>query len=80
MTICNIVLLENFKGNFNYYKDCCSTATANACAIMDKERLSVGNKFGWKLETELDAMNGLYASKEKNVYDFNRNSTTHSKL
>lgn len=80
MTVCNIGLLENFDGKYNYYKDCCSTATANACNQMDIERLSVGKAYGWKLETELDAMNSLYASNEKSVYDFNRNSETHVKL
>lgn len=80
MTICNIGLLENFKGNFNYYRDCCSTATANACEVMDDERLKVGNAYGWKLVPELEAMNTLYNATEPTVYDFNRNSTTHEKL
>ncbi len=80
MTICNIGLLENFNGQFNYYKDCCSTATAEACKVMDTERLSVGKAYGWHLETELDAMNSLYASHETTVYDFNRKSETHVKL
>lgn len=80
MTVCNIGLLENFDGKFNYYKDCCSTATAAACHIMDKERLSVGEAYGWKLLSELEAVNSLYGTKEKTVYDFNRNSVTHGKL
>lgn len=42
MTTLNIGLLENFPGKFNYYTDCCSPATAKACAEMDKERLAVG--------------------------------------
>ncbi len=80
MTVCNIGLLENFDGKFNYYRDCCSTATANACIAMDNERLAVGKSFGWNLKPELEAMNTLYDSHEKTVYDFNRNSVTHVKL
>lgn len=80
LTTLNIGLLENFNGEFNYYKDCCSPATARAAAKMDLERLSVGKALGLKLRTELEAMNALYACEEKTVYDFNRKSTTHGKI
>lgn len=80
LTTLNMGILENFDGNFNYYKDCCSPATANAAAKMDKERLAVGDCLGLKLKTELEAMNALYASDYKTVYEFNRASTTHGKI
>ncbi|MDO5713996.1 MAG: NAD/NADP octopine/nopaline dehydrogenase family protein [Tissierellia bacterium] len=80
MTTVNIGILENFNGEFNYYKDCCSTATANAAKRMDEERLSVGNALGYKLRTELEAMNLLYNTNEETVYDFNRKSVTHGKI
>lgn len=80
MTICSIGLLENFNGEFNYYKDCNSPATAEACKVMDKERLSIGKAYGWKLLPELEAMNMLYNADEKSVYDFNAKSTTHGKI
>ena len=80
LTTLNMGLLENFDGEFNYYKDCCSVATSKAAAKMDLERLAVGEALGLKLRTELEAMNALYASDEKTVYDFNRKSTTHGKI
>lgn len=80
LTTLNMGILENFNGEFNYYRDCCSTATAKAAAKMDIERLAVGKALGVKLRTELDAMNSLYASDYKTVYDFNRASTTHVKI
>lgn len=80
LTTLNIGLLENFEGNFNYYKDCCSPATANAAAKMDCERLSVGNALDINLRTELEAMNALYDSNAQSVYEFNRASTTHAKI
>lgn len=80
LTTLNMGILENFNGEFNYYKDCCSTATANAAAKMDLERLAVGKAFGLTLKTELDAMNSLYKSDYKTVYDFNRDSVTHAKI
>lgn len=80
LTTLNMGILENFDGNFNYYKDCCSPATANAAAKMDKERLSVGECLNLKLRTELEAMNALYDSNYETVYDFNRDSTTHAKI
>ncbi len=80
MTICNIGLLENFNGEYNYYKDCNSPATANACKVMDDERLAIGKAYGWKLLPELEAMNMLYNTDEKTVYDFNAKSTTHGKI
>lgn len=80
MTAVNIGILENFDGNFNYYKDCCSVATANACKVLDKERLAVGNGLGYQLRTELEAMNALYACDAETVYEFNRASVTHGKI
>lgn len=80
LTTLNMGLLENFEGNFTYYRDCCSTATANACAHMDQERLSVGAAYGFKLRTELEAMNALYNMHSKSVYELNRGSVTHSKI
>lgn len=80
LTTLNMGILENFDGQFNYYRDCCSTATANAAAKMDKERLSVGAAWGYDLRTELEAMNSLYDSNYDSVYEFNRASTTHVKI
>lgn len=47
---------------------------------MDLERLSVGKAYNFKLRTELEAMNALYASNYETVYEFNRASTTHVKI
>ena len=80
MTTVNIGLLENFQGNFNYYADCCSTATARATAKMDKERLAVGAAYGYQLWPELEIMNALYDGHCKSVYEFNRSSVTHGKV
>ncbi len=80
LTTLNMGLLENFNGEFAYYRDCCSPATANACAVMDKERLAVGQHLGFSLRTELEAMNALYASDYQSVYEFNRESSTHIKI
>lgn len=80
LTTLNIGLLENFSGNFNYYKDCCSVSTAKAAAVMDKERLAVGNALGLNLQSELNAMNALYAMNCNSVYEINRTSETHGKL
>lgn len=80
LTTLNMGLLENFNGEFNYYRDCCSPATANAAAKMDQERLSVGEAFGFTLRTELELMNALYDSDYETVYEFNRASSTHSKI
>ncbi|MDO5746859.1 MAG: NAD/NADP octopine/nopaline dehydrogenase family protein [Actinomycetaceae bacterium] len=80
LTTLNMGILENFEGNFNYYRDACSPATARAAAKMDEERLRVGKAWGYDLRTELDAMNTLYESDYASVYEFNRASTTHVKI
>lgn len=80
MTAVNIGLLENFNGEFNYYVDCCSPSTARAAAKMDLERLQVGEAYGYRLRTELEAMNALYGCQCETVYEFNRSSTTHGKV
>ncbi|ASP49024.1 NAD/NADP octopine/nopaline dehydrogenase family protein [Cognaticolwellia beringensis] len=80
MTLLNIGLLENFPGKFNYYTDCCSTATANACEILDQERLAVGRALKLNLKSELEAMNELYGMSATSVYELNKTSTTHSSV
>jgi len=80
MTTLNIGLLENFPGKFNYYTDCCSPATAKACAEMDKERLAVGQAMGLTLKPELQAMNELYNMDAQSVYELNKTSETHGSV
>lgn len=80
LTTLNMGLLENFNGQFNYYKDCCSTATARAAAKMEEERQAIGKALGLNLRSELDMMNALYAMDCKTVYEVNRTSETHGKL
>jgi len=80
LTTLNMGLLENFDGQFNYYKDCCSVSTAKAAAVMEKERQAVGKALNLDLEPELDAMNALYAMQCETVYEINRTSETHGKL
>lgn len=80
LTTLNMGLLENFKGDFNYYKDCCSTATARAAAVMEDERLQIGKALGIELVPELEAMNNLYAMTCTTVYEVNRTSETHGKI
>lgn len=80
LTTLNMGLLENFEGDFNYYKDCSSPATARAAAVMEQERMAVGKALGIELTPELDAMNALYGTDAKSVYEFNRSSETHGKI
>ncbi|WP_094751591.1 NAD/NADP octopine/nopaline dehydrogenase family protein [Psychromonas sp. CD1] len=80
LTTLSMGLLENFNGKFNYYKDCCSTSTAKAASVMEKERIQIGQALGLSLVPELDAMNALYAMQCENVYEVNRTSETHGKL
>ncbi len=80
LTTLNMGLLENFAGKFNYYKDCCSVATAKAAMVMEEERQAIGRGLGVSLYTELDMMNALYGMDCKSVYEVNRTSETHGKL
>nr|WP_298373856.1 NAD/NADP-dependent octopine/nopaline dehydrogenase family protein [uncultured Halomonas sp.] len=80
LTTLNMGLLENFNGNFNFYKDCCSPAVARVAEDLDRERLAVGQALGLSLKTELQAMNELYGMQAESVYEINRTSETHGKL
>ncbi len=73
ITTLNIGLLENFKGQFNYYSDCVSPSTDRASEKMERERLNVGTHWGFRLRPELEMMNALYNSDAKSVYEFNKN-------
>lgn len=80
LTTLNMGLLENFEGKYNYYKDCCSPATARAVAVMEQERQAVGTALNIELTPELEAMNALYGTNCETVYEFNRSSETHGKI
>lgn len=80
ITTLNIGLLENFKGQFNYYSDCVSPSTDRASEKMERERLNVGTHWGFRLRPELEMMNALYNSDAKSVYEFNKTSVTHGKI
>lgn len=80
ITTINIGILENYGGEFNYYQDCFSKATANASSKMEEERVKIGNELGIKLKSELEMMNSLYGTHEETVYEFNKNSVTHGKI
>lgn len=80
ITTLNMGLLENFKGQFNYYCDCVSPSTDKASEKMEKERLRIGTELGFQLRPELEMMNALYNSHAKSVYEFNKTSVTHGKI
>lgn len=80
LTVLNMGLLENFNGNFNFYRDCSSKSIARVVSVMEDERLAVGLALGLELTSELEAMNSLYEMNAASVYDINRNSKVHSKI
>lgn len=80
LTTLSMGVLENFEGRFNYYKDCCSPATARAAAVMEEERQQIGRSLGLALMSELEAMNTLYGMNASSVYELNRTSETHGKI
>lgn len=80
LTTLSMGLLENFEGDFNYYRDCCSPATARAAAVMEDERQRTGRALGLNLMSELAAMNMLYDLHAGSVYELNRTSDAHGKI
>ncbi|MEE0741844.1 MAG: NAD/NADP octopine/nopaline dehydrogenase family protein [Emergencia sp.] len=76
----NMGLLENFPGKFNYYKDCCSPATGRASERLDKEKISVGEGFGFTVRSDIELVNRLYGMNERNSYEFNIHSSVHGKI
>ena len=80
LSVLNMGIMENFGGDFNYYKDTCSIATSKAVSVMEKERIKIGETLGLNLTPELEAMNSLYNLEYKSVYELNRSSVAHSKI
>ena len=80
LSILNMGICENYNGQFSFYGDCCSTAVAKVEDALDRERMAVGESLHMHLRTELEANNSLYASHAKCIYDFNRQSSVHSKI
>ena len=80
LTSLSMGLLENFDGDFNYYRDCSSPATARAATVMENERLAIGRALGLQLKPELQAMNELYDMHAGSVLEANRTSTAHAKI
>lgn len=80
LSILNMGICENYNGQFSFYGDCCSTVVAKVEDALDRERMAVGESLHMHLRTELEANNSLYASHAKCIYDFNRQSSVHSKI
>lgn len=80
LSVLNMGIMENYGGDFNYYRDTCSIATSRAVAVMEEERLATGRGLGMELTPELTAMNSLYGTGYKSVYELNRSSSAHSKI
>ncbi len=80
LSVLNMGIMENFNGEFNYYRDTCSTATSQAVQVMENERLELGKKLGYELKGELEAMNSLYDLNYTSVYELNRGSLAHSQI
>lgn len=80
LSVLNMGIMENFAGDFNYYRDTCSIATSKAVSVMEKERLEIGGVIGVNLTPELEAMNSLYNLEYESVYELNRSSVAHSKI
>lgn len=80
LSLLNMGIMENFDGNFNYYRDTCSIATSRAVEVMEGERIKVGKSLSLNLTPELQAMNSLYGTKYRSVYELNRASSAHSQI
>lgn len=80
LTTLSMGLLENFHGDYNYYRDCCSPATSRAAAVMEEERQAIGAALDLALMSELEAMNSLYGLHATSVYELNRTSEAHGKI
>ncbi len=80
LSILNMGIMENYNGEFNYYRDTCSIATSRAVEVMERERIAIGDAMGLRLTPELEAMNCLYNTDYMNVYELNRSSSAHSKI
>lgn len=80
LSVLNMGIMENFDGNFNYYRDTCSIATSRAVGVMEDERVSLGKAMGVDVTPELEAMNTLYGTEYMSVYELNRGSAAHSKI
>lgn len=80
LTTLSMGLLENFGGEFNYYRDCCSPATSRAATVMEEERQAIGHALDLQLMSELEAMNTLYGLHATSVFELNRTSQAHGKI
>ena len=80
LTLLSIGLLENYGGNFRFYRDCTSPSVARVAKQIDAERLAVGRALGITLQSELSMLNLLYATQFDTVESFNRESGIHAKL
>lgn len=80
LTLLSIGLLENYPGDFNFYRDCTSPSVARVAQHIDEERLAVGRALGLELRSELSMLNLLYGTSFESVEAFNRQSATHAKI
>jgi opine dehydrogenase len=78
-TLMNTGWIETTKGNFDFYSEGISFSVANVIESIDKERIELGKKLGFEMDSLLTNMQKLYNSTETNLYSALTESFIHTK-
>jgi opine dehydrogenase len=78
-TLMNTGWIESTKGNFDFYSEGISFSVANVIDSIDRERIELGKKLGFNMDSLLTNMQKLYSSTETNLYSALTESFIHTK-
>ncbi len=78
-TLMNTGWIEKTEGNFDFYSEGISSSVANVIESIDNERIELGKKLGFDLDSLLVNMQKLYNSTEKSLYSALTKSFIHTK-
>lgn len=68
------------KDEFYFYKDGISEETANVMMRLDKERVAIGSKLGYRIPQHFEVLNDYYGYQFNSILDYFKNSPIHNSI
>lgn len=78
-TLFNAARIDNQDNVFNFYAEGISKKTVNVHEMVDKERITIANLYGYKAKPTYEIMNDFYDTTFRDLYEFFVHSQVHNK-
>jgi opine dehydrogenase len=77
-TLLNVGWIESAKGDLGLYPDCMTESVVDVMTALDQDRLEIGRRLDFQLESVLEMMNKYYGTSYRTLREFALNSKPHN--